>query len=307
MIEQGTRRLTVAVGTAFCILTASVQAFMLPSVPTVEPEPLAPPAVAPDAAAIEPTPCPTPPPTPRPFSYRDLIANGVAVNFDYRYSNPKFRSTLLTDVVAPSGTVIAPSGTVLDSETKLHTETVRLEYVPFTFLSLYAIGARHDGKTGDTSLDGWGFGAGFTAAVAAQEPARERITGVEISPLVIYDFSYTYNDFEDVRGGQDIFNSTARIGGMLQHRKIPRHLGLTPYIGASYQVAEKVQGIRSPFESTVSISPDDTWTPVGGLVLSHLVEGRPNFSLIFEATTGDSEYYLVSLRYEYLPKRHPTP
>src|SRR5262245_51077937 len=117
---------------------------------------------------------------------------GLALNADYLHDTQDFVSTF--------------NHVPLQSETELNTYTIRPEFVMTNWLSMYAIGALHEGSSTtslrpfgatDTrfSLDGWGVGAGVTVALGLPKYTPARWPQFTFDPLfVVPDFNWTHND-----------------------------------------------------------------------------------------------------------------
>lgn len=230
---------------------------------------------------------------------------GLTVNADYHYGTQ--------DVV---GNVPALPGARLVGDTEVNTYTIRPEIVLTNWLSAYAIGALHEGSSTasvpaygvrDTkySLDGWGVGAGVTAALGLPRYRPDWSDKLAFDPLfIVPDLNWTHNDFDDIENAVDIVNVTTRIGGALRTRFY--NVGL--YAGPMYQTATSDLTVRtslSPTPVKIESEAKEAWSGVvGAFVGTWFAKDpdhvrRPTIMLTVEGGVGNRQGVLVSLRYEY--------
>lgn len=284
---------------AFCLIlgagvltTASAGAIVLPDFPPPpSPEPTATPSgVMPSERRLEEQiATPTPTPTLPPF---EMHPYRVALNFDYVHTEQDFDSTLVG-----VGSYVATS--------KLDSYTGRLEYQPFDILSVYGIAGYHQGSskvsTFEIDLDGWAAGVGTTAILPLPLPC---LAGV-ICPTAFsaFDFNYTYNDYEEVKNGINIVNFTTRAGVIT--RVVPIAVGIGLWAGPTYQSVTRDQKIEFNGQTpTFRVRPKDRWNGIIGARLDWLSpRNRVPISLTVEGGVGNRSQILVSLRYEWPPRK----
>lgn len=224
----------------------------------------------------------------------------LALNLDYHYGTQDFSN-------------LAPSGP-LPSEAELNSYVLRPELVVSEWLSVYGIGALHDGRNryqgGSIDLDGWGAGVGVTTAFGPLEVYPSEWPDVAIDPLFVApDFNWTYNDFQGIENGVTTSNLTVRIG--TGGRTLRYSWAL--WAGPMYQSSTRDLDLRfggSPV--TVRSEPQGAWSGVIGAAFGLRVaedkrtqrtERRPTLMATIEGGVGNRQGVLVSLRYEFDPFR----
>jgi len=218
------------------------------------------------------------------------LRHKLALNLDYLHSEQDLRTGY--------------NGQTFTATAKLNTFTTRLEYHPFEVLSVYGIAGIHDGSSKvagsdlKSSLDGWLAGAGITAFFPVPLSCEEG-DAVCLTPGAIVDFNYTYNEYDDVKNGIDVYNVTTRaalLGGTSEK------FGFGFWAGPAYQSVEPDQKISLGGQTvTVHVRPRERWNGVIGAVVKSVVPGlEMPLSLTVEGGVGNRTQILVSLRGEFL-------
>lgn len=227
--------------------------------------------------------------------FRTPVA-GLAASFDYHYGT----QDLTTSIVGSD----SPSFT---SETELNTYTLRPEFVLTNWLSFYGVAALHEGTNSgggvNLDLDGWGAGAGVTAAFGLPRFDPSWSDEITIDPLfIIPDFNYTYNEFRDVRNSVDVLNFTTRVGAGARTDRY--NWGL--YGGPMYQASTRDLTIRAGGNNiAVESAPRDDLSGVIGAFFGVRISQKPKAQLrptllaTVEGGVGNRQGVLLSLRYEY--------
>ncbi len=230
---------------------------------------------------------------------------GLAASFDYRHSEEDF-----SNLVPNADPNLRAS---FASQSSLDSYTLRPEIVPFSWLSVYGIGARYDGNNTLTSgpligrkasLDGWGAGVGTTLALGLPRWLPESVPGVAVDPLFILpDFNWTRNDFDGIANDVDVINVTTRIGFGARDRIFNGGI----YGGPTYQSVTRdllFSGF-GPSPVLVQSSLKDSWSGVIGaffgirLSSDPKLEQRPTLLATVEGGVGNRQGVLITLRYEY--------